>query len=233
MKFDVSPELATLQARARRVAATVVRPLAAEIDRTAVVPPAVAEALDALHIRGADALASVLMIEEIAVASASAAACGSLGVEAAASGLAGLRGVPRVPAPDERQQLAMAAVCLGIGRATLDEALAAARARGDRPAGEPGSPPHWALADAATEVDAARLLVQSSAAGHGLSAAAVLVFAATAASHAVDAALRIVGADGFAAGGTLERCARDVRAVCLVLGTEDGIREAAADALYA
>jgi len=233
MRFDLSPELAALQARARSVAAATVRPVAAEIDRTAVVPPPVTAALDALDIRGADALASVLVIEEIAVASASAAACGSLGVAGPSAGFAGLRGVPRVMAPDHRQHLAMAAVCLGIGRAALDEALAAARARGDRPAGEPGAPPHWALADAATEVDAARLLVQSSAAGQGLSEAAVLAFAASAARHAVDAALRIVGADGFAVGGTLERCARDARAACLILGTEDGIRQAAADALLA
>lgn len=233
MRFDLSPELATLQARARSVAATVVRPVAAEIDRTAMVPKVVTAALDELGMCAADDLAAVLMVEEIAVASASAAACGGLGIEGPSAGFAGLRGVPRVPTPDARQHLAMAAVCLGIGRSALDEALAAARARGDRPAGEPGAPPHWALADAATEVDAARLLVHSSAAGQGLSAAAVLAFAARAARHAVDAAVRIVGAEGFAAGGALERCARDARAACLILGTEDGIRQAAADALLA
>jgi alkylation response protein AidB-like acyl-CoA dehydrogenase len=233
MRFDLSPELAALQARARSVAATTVRPVAAEIDRTAVVPPPVTAAIEALAIRGADALASVLMIEELAVASASAAAWGGLGVAGPAAGLAGLRGVPRVTDPDRRQHLAMAAVCLGIGRAALEEALDAARARGDRPAGEPGAPPHWALADAATEVDAARLLVQASAAGQGLPAPAVLACAATAARHAVDAALRIVGAEGFAAGGTLERCVRDARTACLIVGTEDGVRQAAADALLA
>jgi alkylation response protein AidB-like acyl-CoA dehydrogenase len=99
--------------------------------------------------------------------------------------------------------------------------------------GDPDAPPHWALADAATEVQAARLLVHAAATGRGMPAEAVLVRAAAAAIHAADAALRIVGAAGYEAGSLLERCVRDARAAYLVLGTEDRIRQRAADALLA
>ena len=127
----------------------------------------------------------------------------------------------------------MAGVCLGIGRAALNEALRAARARGDRPAGEPADPPHWALADSATDIEGARLLVHAAAAGAGATAAAAFVHAANAATRAVDAALRLVGPDGFGPGSLLERAARDVRSAGLVLGSEDRARRVAADALLA
>ena len=108
--------------------------------------------------------------------SASVAARAVLGAGGDGS-LAGLRGVGPVTTPTDRQQLGMAAVCLGIGRAALHEALTVTRSRGDRATGEPADAPHWALADAATEMDAARLLVRSAALGPGLGAAAAFVYA--------------------------------------------------------
>jgi alkylation response protein AidB-like acyl-CoA dehydrogenase len=234
LTFDLSPEQVARQGRARDVATLVLAPAAAAIDATGEVPTAVLDAITALRIwEGTDLVATVLMIEELARGSASAAARAALDAAGAPSVLAGLRGVPQVSAPEDRHHLAIAAVCLGIGRAALDQAIDAARARGDRPAGDPADPPHWALADAATEIDAARLLLHASAAGRGLSAPAALVHAATAVGHAVDASLRIVGGDGYGAGSVLERCARDARAAWLVLGTEDGARRLAADALLA
>ena len=207
---------------------------AANIDATARIPADALNAIASLGLwDGPDAVATMLMIEELAVASPSAAVVGSLAIEGAAADLAGLRGVPRVAAPETRHFLVMGAVCLGIGRAALSEAIRAARARGDRPAGEPADPPHWVLADAATEVDAARLLLLAAAAGHGMPAAAAMVQAAAAAGRAVDAALRTVGHEGYRAGSVLERGARDARAAWLILGTEDGARRAAADALLA
>jgi alkylation response protein AidB-like acyl-CoA dehydrogenase len=161
---------------------------------------------------------------------------GSVGARAALGtvsdgDLAGLRGVGPVSAPTEPQQLGIAAVCLGIGRAALDDALSVTRSRGDRATGDPAHAPHWALADAATEIDAARLLVRSAALGLGVGAAASLVYAGGAASRAVDAALRIVGAAAYQPGSVLERCSRDIRAALLILGTEDVARRAAADTL--
>jgi alkylation response protein AidB-like acyl-CoA dehydrogenase len=52
--------------------------------------------------------------------------------------------------------------------------------------------------------------------------------ASRAAQHAVDAALRMTGADGLREGAMLERLARDVRAVALLLGTEEDQRAAVA-----
>ena len=47
----------------------------------------------------------------------------------------------------------------------------------------------------------------------------------------MDAALRIIGADGYQADSVLERCSRDIRAALLILGTEDVARRTAADRL--
>jgi alkylation response protein AidB-like acyl-CoA dehydrogenase len=233
MTFDLTPEQAELQTRARELAATVVAPAASQIDQSGEIPGAVLGAVAALRIPQHDATSAMLMIEEVAAASGAVAVAAALGLDGPPAGFAGLRGVRWAPARGDRDHLAMAAVCLGLGRAAVAEATAAARRRGDRPAGDPGAPPHWALADAATAVDAARLLVHAAAMRGGLPAEAVMVYAANAAIHAADAAIRIVGADGYQAGSLLERCERDARAACLVLGTEDSIRQRAADALLA
>jgi len=231
MTFDLSPDQLTRQQRAREVAVRTLAPVASDIDATANIPAGVVDEVGSLHLWSGDLVTTVLMVEELAAASASAAARAALDANGSPSGLAGLRGVPRVAAPENRHYLAIGAVCLGIGRAALAEAINAARGRGDRPGGDPAGPPHWALADAATDLDAARLLLQASAAGRGLGAAAAMTQAATAAVRAVDASLRIVGPDGYQAGSVLERLARDARAAWLVLGTEDRVRRVAADAL--
>lgn len=233
LTFDPSPEQAAAQARAREAAA-ILAAAAPDIDQTAAIPADVRSAMASLAVDAdQDAVTAVLVLEELAATSPSAAAVGGLGIDGAGADLAGLRGVPRVETPERRHYLAMAAVCVGIGRAALSEAIGVARARGDRPAGDPADPPHWALADAATEVDAARLLLLAAAAGDGLPAPAAMVQAAAAADRAVDAALRIVGPEAYRPGSALERFARDARAAWLILGTEDGARRAAADAVLA
>jgi alkylation response protein AidB-like acyl-CoA dehydrogenase len=230
MTFDLSPEQKDIQARAREVATTIVATEARAIEEQGRLPASVKTALDGVGLLQADPLALVVAVEEIAAASATAAALACLG-GGPSGDFAGLRGVPRQEAAGDRQYLALGAVCLGIGRSALTEALNAARLRGDRPAGEPSGPPHWALADAATEMDGARLLVHAAASGAGVSAAAAFVHAGGAATRAVDAALRLVGSDGFRTGSVLERAARDVRSAWLVLGSEDQARRLAADAL--
>jgi alkylation response protein AidB-like acyl-CoA dehydrogenase len=234
MTFDLSPEQAELQTRARELAATVVAPAASRIDQSGEIPDAVLGAVADLRIPQHDPTSAMLMIEELAAASGAVAVAAALGLDGPPAGFAGLRGIRLAAAPPgAREHLAMAAVCLGLGRAAVAEATAVSRRRGDRPAGDPGAPPHWALADAATAVDAARLLVHAAAMRGGMPAEAVMVFAANAAIHAADAAIRIVGAEGYQAGSVLERCVRDGRAACLVLGTEDSIRQRAADTLLA
>ena len=57
------------------------------------------------------------------------------------------------------------------------------------------------------------------------------LMASGAAQRTVDAALRVAGPAGYQAGTLLERLARDVRAVALLLGTEEQQRAQAAEGL--
>jgi alkylation response protein AidB-like acyl-CoA dehydrogenase len=173
----------------------------------------------------------LLAVEELAAASGTVAALTALAPAAGSDGLAGLRGVAPVAQTTDWQRLVLAAVCLGLGRAARDEALDGLRRDEVRPSGEPEAPPVWIMADAATELDGARLLVYASAEGGQPGAAAVLVFAARAARAAVDAAVRLVGPQALRPGTMLERCDRDIRAAALVAGTEDAMRREAADRL--
>lgn len=231
MTFDLTPELEALVRDARQRSAARIAPLAAEIDSSGLIPAAVLAEATRVVDWTRSTLAAVLALEELAAASGSVAAAVALGAAVDRDGLMGLRGVARAAAPTEQQYLGMAAVCLGLGRRATTEALARLRKHGDRPSGEPEDAPHWVLADAATELEAARLFVLASAQPGGPGAAGALVFAGTAAAKAVEAALRIVGPEAFTRGAALERCGRDVRAALLILGTEDEARRREADRL--
>ena len=91
------------------------------------------------------------------------------------------------------------------------------------------------LADVATEIDGARLLVYKAArtAAQGAEAdiAMARLLASGAAARAIDTALRLAGPAGYAPGSPLERLARDIRAIVLVHGTEERQRATAADGL--
>lgn len=121
-----------------------------------------------------------------------------------------------------RARLIAAAAALGIGRAAVAHALSFMRAN-DVKAGPDTTVPHWAFADGATEVEAARLLTYSAAQAVDRGepsetlAARVLDFAARAAQHAVDAAIRVEGAAGYSKGSLLERLARDARTLQVIL----------------
>ncbi len=229
MTFDLTPEQQAWLTAVRPVSEAVAS-RAADIDAQGSVPADVASALASLDVWSQAPADAVLAIEQVSTASASAGAHLALGATSG-EGLSGLRGVAPVAVPSSRQQLGLAAVCVGIGRAALDAALSAVRARGDRPSGEPADPPHWALADAATEIEAARLLVLSAAQRSGISEPGALAFAGGAASRAVEAAVRVMGPDAYRPGSIVERCGRDANAARLILGTEDQARRQAADAL--
>ena len=83
--------------------------------------------------------------------------------------------------------------------------------------------PHWALADGATEVAAARMLTYSAAQmlDRGENAEDAItraqLFAADAAERAVEAAIRVVGAMGYAKGSLLDRLSRDARTLQVIL----------------
>ncbi len=233
MTFDLTPGQEARVLAIRERAARAVAPQAGNIDTSGILPDEVRAEIEALKVWASSPLEAVLALEELAVVSGAAAAWAALGLRDSSrpSSLAGLRGVPVVAEPTDQQRLGLAAVAVGLGRAAVAEAVSVARARGDRPGGDPVDPPHWTLAEAATEIEAARLVVRAAATGDLAGAPAALVFAGVAAVRAVEAALRVVGAPGFHSGAALERTGRDARAVLLVAGTEDAVRVVAADRL--
>jgi alkylation response protein AidB-like acyl-CoA dehydrogenase len=147
----------------------------------------------------------------------------------------GLRGAS-LPADTPAAQLGLAATALGLGQAAINHALSELR---QTPVPDSGGSekPHWILADAATDLEAARLLARSAAQvlesnqGGQASIAIARLMASSAARTAVDAAVRIAGPQGYRDGSLLERLARDVRTISLLLGTEEDQRSRAADEL--
>ncbi len=121
-----------------------------------------------------------------------------------------------------RARLIAAAAALGVGRAAVAHALAFMKAKDVKP-GPDATVPHWAFADGATEVEAARLLTYSAAQAvdRGDAAESVVMrafdFAVTAALRAVDAAIRVEGAEGYSNGSLLERLSRDARTLQVAL----------------
>jgi alkylation response protein AidB-like acyl-CoA dehydrogenase len=246
MTFDFTPEQEQFLASVRAVVARVIAPLAAQIDESARIPEAVlrevaqaAGASPGVPYRppsGSAVLAAAVVVE-LAVGSAAVGAhigMGSTGPSPA--DLPGLRGTGMPKAPADAHRLALAAVSVGIGRAAIAEAVSHMKATQCRPTDDQRTP-HWAVADGATEVDGAWLLVLAAAqAMDGGQATAGPVataqfMSAQAAEYAVTAALRVVGPAGYHRGARLERLTRDARTVLLTLGTPESEREVAASSL--
>lgn len=178
------------------------------------------------------AIDAVLVVEEIASSdSAQGARFGFEAVRgksgATAVPLAGLEGsesaLAAIPeAGKTRARLMAAAVALGIGRAAIAHAVASMKRTGVKP-GPDETAPYWTFADGATDVAAARLLTYNAAQMLDRHEAADDVvarahaFAAKAAQVAVDAAIRVEGAAGYAKGGLLERLSRDARTLTVIL----------------
>ena len=125
-------------------------------------------------------------------------------------------------------RIAIAAQALGIGRAALDEALGHARTRTTfgRPIAEYQAI-QWMLADMATELDAARMLVGKAAAAKDqkerctLEASMAKLAASEAAHRAADTAMQILASAGYRRGSTVERLFRDARATEIYQGTSE------------
>lgn len=180
----------------------------------------------------ANAADAALVIEELATsdpAQAARYAFESAGgrSNATAALLPGLEGSEAALAsiPEDHRVLARllaAAVALGVGRAAISHAVAALKKHGVKP-GPDTSVPHWALADGATDVEAARLLTYSAAQSleRGEQAADLVAraldFASNAALRAVDAAIRVEGVGGYTKNGLLERLSRDARTLRVIL----------------
>lgn len=130
-----------------------------------------------------------------------------------------------------RVRILLAAAGLGMGSRALREAVDAARGRTGHGAGGEQTV-QGLLADAATELDAARLLTwkAASAAAPALGEASMAKLAVTEATQrAVARATQVVGADTFQRGHVIERLAQDVRALELFAGRTEALREAVAE----
>ncbi|WP_320055708.1 acyl-CoA dehydrogenase family protein [Desulfuromonas thiophila] len=128
----------------------------------------------------------------------------------------------------DRGRIAIAALACGIGRCCLDEALRHARRR--RQFGQAigqFQAIQWALADMATELDAAWLLTRQAArlcdAGQpcGSAAAKAKLFAARTAVRNADRAVQIFGGYGYLRGSSVERCYRDAKLCEIGEGTSE------------
>lgn len=131
-----------------------------------------------------------------------------------------------------RVRILMAAAGLGMGRRALAEALATAKTARTAAAGE--QTVQGLLADAATELDAARLMTWKAAGAEPLSladASFAKLMATVAAERAVERATQVVGVDSFRRGHIIERLAQDVRALELFAGRTEALRAAVAEEL--
>jgi len=120
------------------------------------------------------------------------------------------------------------AMALGMGTRALDEAISYARSRiqFNRPLTE-FQATQFKLAEIATELDAARLLVYRAAwlkdKGERITreAAMAKLFATESAQRAVDQAIQIHGGSGLVHGVITERLYRDIRSTRIYEGTSE------------
>jgi butyryl-CoA dehydrogenase len=137
-------------------------------------------------------------------------------------------------------RVAIAAQALGVGQAALDAAIAHAKQHEQfgQPIGNYQAI-QWMLADSATELDAARMLMLKAADVRGRSdrptvEAAMAKLAASEAAHrAADRAMQILASHGYRRGSLVERLFRDVRATEIYQGTSEVQRMVIAEALLA
>jgi butyryl-CoA dehydrogenase len=135
-------------------------------------------------------------------------------------------------------RVAIAAQALGVGQAALDAALA--HAKQHEAFGQPIAnyqAIQWMLADSATELDAARMLMLKAADARGrkerptLEAAMAKLSASEAAHRAADRAMQILASHGYERGSVVERLFRDVRATEIYQGTSEVQRMVIAEAI--
>jgi butyryl-CoA dehydrogenase len=128
----------------------------------------------------------------------------------------------------EAGRVAIAAQALGVGQAALDEAVAHAKTRetfGRPIAGYQAI--QWFVADMATELEAARMLMLKAAAAadlpgpYGSEAAMAKLAASEAAHRAADKAMQVLASAGYRRGSVVERLFRDARATEIYQGTSE------------
>jgi alkylation response protein AidB-like acyl-CoA dehydrogenase len=128
-------------------------------------------------------------------------------------------------------RVAIAAQALGIGRAALDQAISHAKTREQfgRPIASYEAI-QWMIADVATELDAARMLMWKAATMKargepGIVESSMAKLAASEAAHkAADKAMQVLASAGYRRGSVAERLFRDVRAAEIYQGTSEAQR---------
>lgn len=139
----------------------------------------------------------------------------------------------------DRMRPTVAAAACGMAWRALDEAVSRARSREQfgKPIGD-NQGLRWMLAEAATDLEAARLLVQRAAwradAGQeriSVESAQAKLFATEAAQRIVDLALQVHGGSGTISGSVVERLYREVRALRIYEGTSEILRDTIGKAL--
>ena len=125
-------------------------------------------------------------------------------------------------------RVAIAAQALGVGEAALHEAVEYAKGR--EAFGQPIAnyqAIQWMLADAATDLEAARMLTCKAADARqrqprrAVEASMAKLFASEAAHRAADKAMQILASHGYRRGSIVERLFRDVRATEIYQGTSE------------
>lgn len=244
MTFELDSDAATRRAAADDVARAAAA-AAAAADAAADVPLAVRTAIRAI-VPAAPAGATVqwvVALESLAavspalalVAAGDALGGSSVTTRAQWPGLRGVDvdGLRAAFAADPSWHLAVTATLVGAGRGAVESAVAALKA--SRAAGATAQAGQPLVADAATAVDASRLLLWD-AARQGVGGDAAGVAGGLARLHALDAlttalaaAEAACGAEAFRPGAPLERLRRDAATVAQVLGD----RAAAGDTVAA
>ncbi len=248
MNFDLPTAAAMLVERAQVCARGILTSAAPDIDRAGRIPEAVREELRAVMSADAcrDSVTFAAVVEELAVVSAAAALTGAGGaladVGAADAGpqWPGLRGadVDGLRARlggDARWDIAVTAALIGLARAAVEHATTELRAA--VATGTPNAAAEAPLADAATVLDAARLLLWDAARAGRTGETASAASRAMARLQALDAvALGLAAADHATGpeasrpGAVLERISRDAATAARVLGAAAAAQARVADA---
>ncbi len=140
-------------------------------------------------------------------------------------------GLPMIYAALEGGRIGIASLALGIGHAALETATAYARQRVQFGAAiATFQSIQFLLADVATDLDAGSLLTLRAARAKDLGrpvtseAAMAKLFASEAAGRATDAAIQVMGANGYMRKHPAERLARDARVTRIYEGTSEVLR---------
>jgi len=137
-------------------------------------------------------------------------------------------------------RVGVAAQALGIGEAAIAEAIAFAKVR--QTFGQPIAnyeAVQWMLADVATELEAARMLMWKAADAKDrqersrVESSMAKLAASEAAHRATDKAMQIMASAGYRRGSTIERLFRDVRATAIYQGTSEAQRMIIAQGILA